>query len=87
MRTSLNWRSASDEPTGEDEVVLKQQSLRVVEAVRDLPKEQRTVIELAFMHDMAQSEIAEKLSLPLGTVKSRMRLAYGKLKTKLEDLK
>lgn len=78
---------ASDAPTGEDEVNLKQQSERVVEAVGDLPQEQRKVIELAFMHDMAQSEIAEKLSLPLGTVKSRMRLAYGKLKAKLEDVK
>lgn len=78
---------ASDEPTSEDEVSLMQQSQRVVEAVADLPDEQRKVIELAFMHDMAQSEISESLSLPLGTVKSRMRLAYGKLKAKLEDLK
>ena len=58
----------------------------VAEALAELPDEQKQVMELAFMEDLAQSEIAEKLSVPLGTVKSRMRLAYGKLRSKLEVL-
>ncbi len=77
----------SDEPTGEDQAHLSQQATSIAAAVQELPKEQREVIELAFMHDLPQSEIAEKLSLPLGTVKSRLRLAYGKLKVRLEDYK
>lgn len=77
----------SDEPTGEDYAHLSQQAKSVAEALQELPIEQRQVIELAFIHDLSQSEIAERLSLPLGTVKSRLRLAYGKLKVKLEDYK
>jgi len=76
---------AADEPSGEDLALQSQQASSIAEAVHTLPNEQRTVIELAFMHDLTQSEIAEKLALPLGTVKSRLRLAYSKLKVKLED--
>jgi RNA polymerase sigma-70 factor, ECF subfamily len=59
---------------------------RVGEALAELPDEQRRIIELAYIQDMPQSEIAAKLRLPIGTVKSRMRLAYGKLKIELEEL-
>lgn len=78
---------ASEDPSGEDQVLLSEQAAGITQALQQLPKEQRQVIELAFIHDLPQSEIAEKLSLPLGTVKSRMRLAYRKLKPKLEDYK
>ena len=78
-------------PSGEadavDEVTAIQQAERVATALSGLPDEQRNVIELAYLNDMPQSEIASKLALPLGTVKSRMRLAYGKLKTELENVK
>ena len=70
-----------------DEVSAIQQAERVVTALSELFDKQRKVIELAYLNDMPQSEIASKLALPLGTVKSRMRLAYGKLKTELEDVK
>lgn len=78
---------AADEPTGEDHVQHAQLTASIAEAVEQLPEEQRQVIELAFMEDLPQSKIAEQLSLPLGTVKSRLRLAYGKLKQKLEAFK
>lgn len=42
---------------------------------------------LAFIEGLPHSEIAERLSLPLGTVKSRIRLAYGKLRDALEELR
>ncbi|MCC0049316.1 MAG: sigma-70 family RNA polymerase sigma factor [Rhodobiaceae bacterium] len=77
---------ASDEADGEDETFANQRAELVAEALAELPDEQKQVMELAFMEDLAQSEIAEKLSVPLGTVKSRMRLAYGKLRSKLEVL-
>lgn len=76
----------SDQPDGEAEVFAQQRSEQVAEALATLPREQRRVIEFAYIHDMSQSEIAAKLTLPLGTVKSRMRLAYASLKGKLEAL-
>lgn len=77
---------ASDDADAADELLAAQQAERVGEALKQLPGEQREVIELAYVHDMPQSAIAEKLALPLGTVKSRMRLAYVKLKAELEDV-
>lgn len=45
-----------------------------------LPDDQRQVVESMFYQDLSQSQIAEKLGIPLGTVKSRLRLAMTKLK-------
>ncbi|WP_162901629.1 sigma-70 family RNA polymerase sigma factor [Breoghania sp. L-A4] len=78
---------ASEDADGEDEAFASQRAEHVAKVLDELPDEQRRIIEYAFIHDMAQSEIAAKLDLPLGTVKSRMRLAYMKLKGKLEVLK
>jgi len=49
-------------------------------AVQALPAEQRQVIELSYYGGMSQSEISDQLSLPLGTVKTRMRLGMQKLR-------
>jgi len=78
---------ASNDAGAEEEVLANQQAQHVSAAISQLPDEQRNIIDLAFLHDMPQSEIALKLSLPLGTVKSRMRLAYDKLRLNLEYLK
>ncbi|MCX2721354.1 sigma-70 family RNA polymerase sigma factor [Roseibium salinum] len=77
---------ASEECNGEDALFASQRAGLVALALEELPAEQREIIESAFVRDMSQTEIAEKLSLPLGTVKSRMRLAYTKLKAKLEGV-
>ena len=53
----------------------------------DLPAEQSEVVKLAFIEGLSHSEISAKLGLPLGTVKSRMRLAYHKVRDALEDLR
>ena len=50
-------------------------------ALGGLPPEQLEVIQLAFIDGFSQSEIARRLRLPLGTVKSRMRLAFEKLRS------
>jgi RNA polymerase sigma-70 factor (ECF subfamily) len=52
-------------------------------ALRDLPPEQRTVVAKVYMEGKSHSEVAEELGLPLGTVKSRIRLAMSKLKLML----
>lgn len=50
-------------------------------AVQSLPPEQRAVIELSYYGGMSGSEIADYLSLPLGTIKTRLRLGMQKLRT------
>lgn len=78
---------AADGKSSDDEVLQSERHECVAEALSALPKDQRKVIELAFIADLSQSEISKKLDLPIGTVKSRMRLAYGKLKGKLEAVR
>ncbi|MEM9105361.1 MAG: sigma-70 family RNA polymerase sigma factor [Pseudomonadota bacterium] len=78
---------ACDQPDAETQVIGSQNDEKVREALERLPEEQKTVIELAFLKYMPQSEIAAHLNLPIGTVKSRTRLAYKKLKEELEGLK
>jgi RNA polymerase sigma-70 factor (ECF subfamily) len=77
----------SPDASGEEEVHVRQKSMLVSEAVSQLPPDQKRVIELSFIYDMPQADIAQELGVPLGTVKSRMRLAYGKLRERLEDVK
>lgn len=77
---------ASDAPGGN--VLIEQHQVidRVTAALTTLSAEQQDVVRLSFIHDLAHAEIAEKLSIPLGTVKSRLRLAYERLRPLLEDL-
>jgi RNA polymerase sigma-70 factor (ECF subfamily) len=56
---------------------------QVRNALRELPDEQREVLELGYFKGMSQSEIAEATGQPLGTVKTRMRLAMQKLREPL----
>lgn len=58
---------------------------RVRAVVSALPVEQREVIALAFWAGLSQSEIAARTNTPLGTVKSRVRLAMGKLRERLVE--
>lgn len=59
----------------------------VHQAIDALPPEQKTVVELAYFRGLTQSEIAERLDIPLGTVKTRLRLAFDKLRGALVSLK
>ena len=54
-------------------------------ALNELPAEQLEVIKLSFIDGLPQGEIAKKLALPIGTVKSRMRLAFKKLRSVAEQ--
>jgi RNA polymerase sigma-70 factor (ECF subfamily) len=78
---------ASDDVASDDHLNTQQESALVQDAISELPADQRQVIEMAFMEDFTQMEIAERLNLPLGTIKSRMRLGYQKLYRSLEDLR
>jgi len=59
---------------------------RLRAALKDLPAYQIEVVELSFFADKPHSQIAQELDIPLGTVKSRLRLAFGRLKDALEVL-
>lgn len=52
---------------------------QIQSALRDLPSDQRTCLELAYFEGLTQRQIAEAVEAPLGTVKSRMRLALQRL--------
>ncbi|WP_244523049.1 sigma-70 family RNA polymerase sigma factor [Devosia sp. YR412] len=77
---------ASDSPTGSMLVEQHQVVDRVTRALTTLSEDQREVVRLSFIQDMAHAQIAEHLGIPLGTVKSRLRLAYERLRPMLEDL-
>jgi len=62
-----------------------QDEMRIRAAIATLPADQSEVVRLAFFSDKAHAEIAGDLSLPLGTVKSRIRLAMAKLRALLEE--
>jgi RNA polymerase sigma-70 factor (ECF subfamily) len=77
---------ASDAPMGNALIEQQQVVDRVTRALASLPEEQREVVRLSFIQDLPHAQIAEKVGIPLGTVKSRIRLAYERLRPMLEDL-
>jgi RNA polymerase sigma-70 factor (ECF subfamily) len=64
---------------------LAQRASTVRAALSCLPAEQREVIELAYFEGLTHTEIAEKLAQPLGTTKSRIRLALRRLRNALDE--
>jgi RNA polymerase sigma-70 factor, ECF subfamily len=79
----------SDQPSTEagpeDQAERSWRSFRVHRALQSLPERQREVIELAYWGDLSQPEIAARLQIPLGTVKTRTRAALFQLATILAE--
>ena len=75
----IEWGPDS-EPDAADIVELQQESTRLGEAVAQLPEKQRDLIQKAYFGDLSHSEIAAETGLPLGTIKSRIRLALERLR-------
>ncbi len=68
------------EPNQEDALALQQETSKLGAALAELPEKQRMLIEKAYFGDLSHSEIAEQTGLPLGTIKSRIRLALERLR-------
>jgi RNA polymerase sigma-70 factor (ECF subfamily) len=66
-----------------DELGSADEGARVREALEELSVEQRRVLELMYFEGLSQSQVAERLSIPLGTVKSRTVLGMRRLHAKL----
>jgi RNA polymerase sigma-70 factor, ECF subfamily len=72
--------SPGESPDIADTIVAAELSSRVAAALAELPAAQREVVLLAYFHGLTHSEIAERLAIPLGTVKGRARLALDRLR-------
>jgi RNA polymerase sigma-70 factor (ECF subfamily) len=82
-----NNEQPSLDPLPDAELSERERGERVRAMLAELPEDQSAVVQLAFVEGLSHSEIAKRLNLPLGTVKSRMRLAYQKIRDALEDLR
>ncbi len=74
----------SEEPAADERLHLLRQSERLRGALAQLPPEQQQVLHLSFFEDEPHARIATALGIPLGTVKSRVRLAVAQLRRLLD---
>lgn len=75
----LTWGPEA-EPEPEESLGLQQESTQLVAAMATLPDKQRDLIQKAYFGDLTHAEIASETGLPLGTIKSRIRLALERLR-------
>ena len=95
LRKEVPWQelppahaeASSSEPSPDAVLSENEVRIRVRAALTALPAEQQRVLELAYLQGLSHGEIAARLGVPLGTVKSRVRMAYQRLRAQVEDLK
>ncbi|MBM3492019.1 MAG: sigma-70 family RNA polymerase sigma factor [Alphaproteobacteria bacterium] len=72
------------DPAPDESLGAQQEECRLAEALAALPAEQADLLRLAFFDSLSHADIAARSGLPLGTVKSRVRLALGRLRRALD---
>ena len=75
-----------ESPLPDARLATAQSESRVRAALAELSEEQMSVVELSFYKEKAHAEIAQILQIPLGTVKSRLRLAMNRLRSRLGEM-
>jgi RNA polymerase sigma-70 factor (ECF subfamily) len=75
----LTW-GPEEEPGGAEVMALQEETELLGRALATLPEKQRKLIERAYFGELSHSEIAAETGLPLGTIKSRIRLALDRLR-------
>jgi RNA polymerase sigma factor (sigma-70 family) len=75
----------NEETSAHDDMSASQDAARLTIALDALPPEQRSMMVKAFFEDKSHSDIAAETGLPLGTVKSRIRLALSRLKLSIKE--
>jgi len=73
------------EEAADRRVQRREEAAHIARAIAALPAEQAELLRLAYFEDLAHGAIAERTGLPLGTVKSRLRLAMDKLRRRLGE--
>lgn len=95
LRREPAWQELTDEPDSraaddtpaDDAMAAGQIQMRVRAVLNQLPPEQAAVVRLAFIDGLSHAQIAEATGAPLGTVKTRMNLAYQKMRAALQDIR
>ncbi|MDB9919330.1 sigma-70 family RNA polymerase sigma factor [Amylibacter sp.] len=75
----LPWGNET-EPDASEIISIQEETTLLAQAVKELPEKQRIIVERAFYNDLSHQEIANETGLPLGTIKSRIRLALQRLR-------
>ncbi|MCG8544511.1 MAG: sigma-70 family RNA polymerase sigma factor [Alphaproteobacteria bacterium] len=73
------------EPRAPEVISRRQETSRLKQVVSGLPAEQQDVLRLAFFEEKAHAAVAAELDIPLGTVKSRIRLAFRRIRAELGE--
>ena len=81
----IEWEPADESESSEERLVRLGENEGLKQAMKTVPDDQMVIIRMAFEQDLSQSEIATRLGIPLGTVKSRMRLAYSRMRKCIEE--
>lgn len=77
------WDVSSREPSPDEASMFRQQQMHIRRSLEALPREQREALELAYFSGLTHVEIAATLRVPLGTIKTRIRMGMDKLRLAL----
>jgi RNA polymerase sigma-70 factor (ECF subfamily) len=80
-----SFHLSTDNPNPEEKIELSERAVGVRKALAELNKKERQVLYISYFEGLSQSEIAEKIDIPLGTVKYRMRQGMIKLRDMLTE--
>lgn len=79
----LDWGPGDDAPDQAEVYVAEEEARELVQALKALPAAQKALIERAYWGDQSHGELAAETGLPLGTIKSRLRLALERLRREM----